>query len=162
MQAIKIFHPFDDYSMANRTYRYFKGEALYPFGFGLSFTNFKYNNLKLSKTVAGKTETVNAEVTVTNTGKMKGDEVVQLYITHEGTTDAPISALKGIKRITLNSGASAKVSFIISPDLLKLVDDKGNSVFTPGKAKIIVGGSSPGKRSEELGAKSVEAILTLK
>lgn len=153
---------FEDYSMSNRTYRYFKGEALYPFGFGLSFTNFKYSNLKLSKATASKAETVNAEVTITNTGKIKADEVVQLYITHEGASDAPISALKGIKRITLNVGASAKVSFAISPNLLKLVDDNGNLSFTPGKVKIIVGGSSPGKRSEELGAKTSEATLTLK
>ncbi len=154
---------FEDYSMANRTYRYFKGEALYPFGFGMSYTNFKYSDLKLSKKTLSKNEAVNLEVTVTNTGKMKGDEVVQLYISHEGIDYAPLNALKGFKRITLNAGASMKVNFSISPDLLKLVNEDGNSVFTPGTVKIIVGGSSPGKRSEELGAaKPVEAVLTLK
>ena len=94
---------------------------------------------------------------------MKGDEVVQLYISHEGIDYAPIAALKAFKRITLNAGASMKVSFPISANLLKLVNEEGNSVFTPGTVKIVVGGSSPGKRSEELGAaKPVEAILTLK
>src|SRR5215467_16134641 len=74
---------FEDYSMTNRTYRYFKGEALYPFGFGLSYTSFRYSDLKLSKTTAGANESVQVEVTVTNTGKTKGDEVVQFYISHE-------------------------------------------------------------------------------
>ncbi len=154
---------FQDYSMANRTYRYFKGEALYPFGFGMSFTSFKYSDVKLSKKTVSKNESANLEVTVTNTGKMKGDEVVQLYVSHEGIDYAPLSALKGFKRITLNPGSSTKVSFVISPDVLNLVNEDGNSVFTPGTVKIIVGGSSPGKRSEDLGAaKPAEAILTLK
>jgi beta-glucosidase len=154
---------FEDYSMANRTYRYFKGEPLYPFGFGMSYTSFKYSDLKLSKKTVSKNETVNLEVTVTNIGKIKGDEVVQLYISHEGIDYAPLSALKGFKRITLNPGSSMKVNFPISADLLKLVNEEGNSVFTPGTVKIVVGSSSPGKRSEELGAaKPAEAILTLK
>lgn len=153
---------FEDYSMANRTYRYFKGDALYPFGFGLSYTNFTYSNFKISKNVAGKNETVNAEVTVTNTGKMKSDEVVQLYIMHEGISYAPLYALKGIKRITLAPGVSEKVNFILTPDLLKLVDEKGDLVFITGKIKVIIGDSSPGKRSEELGATFVEAALSLK
>jgi len=154
---------FEDYSMANRTYRYFKGEALYPFGFGLSYTTFNYSNLKLSKTTAGKNETIQAEAIVSNTGKYKGDEVVQLYITHQAVDNAPIIALKSFKRITLSPGQSQKISFTVTPDLLKLIDAGGNSVFTPGKVKIFIGGSSPGKRSEELGAtKASEAIVTLK
>src|SRR5215467_3130117 len=124
---------FEDYSMANRTYRYFKGDALYPFGFGLSFTSFKYSNLKLSKTTVGKADAVTAEVTVTNTGKMRSDEVVELYVTHDGAVNAPVSALKGIKRITLNAGASTKLSFSLSPDQMKLVNEKGELAFVPGK-----------------------------
>jgi beta-glucosidase len=155
--------PFEDYSMANRTYRYFKGEALYPFGFGLSYTNFKYNDLKVSKKTISKNESIQVEVTVTNTGKVKGDEVVQLYITHDGKAYSPLHALKGIKRISLEPGKSQKVNFILSPDILKLIDEKGNAVYTPGIVRIIVGGSSPGKRSKELGAATfAETILTLK
>ncbi len=155
--------PFEDYSMANRTYRYFKGEALYPFGFGLSYTTFEYSSLKLSKMTAGKDQSVRAEVTVTNNGKYEGDEVVQLYITHEGVGSAPLSALKGFKRITLGPGVSQKINFNITPDLLNLIDTNGNTTFTPGKVKIIIGGSSPGKRSEALGAaKPGEVILTLR
>jgi len=155
--------PFEDYSMANRTYRYFKGEALYPFGFGLSYTNFKYSDLKLSKKIISKNQSAQIEVTVTNTGKLKGDEVVQLYITHDGKTYAPLYALKGIKRIAIEPGISAKLSFALTPGLLNLIDEKGNSVFTSGAVKIIVGGSSPGNRSEQLGsAKPVVTTLTLK
>jgi beta-glucosidase len=153
---------FEDYSMANRTYRYFKGETLYPFGFGLSYTNFKYSNLKLSKTSIKRNESVQIEVTVSNIGKYKGDEVVQLYITHYGLEYAPLSALKSFKRITLERGASQQINFNISSDLLTLIDANGNSVFTPGKVKLIISGSSPGKRSEELGYSKVEAVLTLK
>ena len=155
--------PFEDYSMANRTYRYFKGEALYPFGFGLSYTTFRYADLHLSKNTINKDESVQAEVTVTNTGKYKGDEVVQLYITHEGISYAPLQALKGFKRITLSPGQSQKVSFMITPEQLKLVDDSGNSTFIPGKVKLIIAGSSPSKRNEESGAaKASEVVLTLK
>ena len=154
---------FDDYSMVNRTYRYFKGEALYPFGFGLSYATFKYSGLHLSKNTISKNESLQAEATVSNTGKYKGGEVVQLYIVHDGINYAPLQALKGFKRITLSPGQSQKVSFTVTPELLKLVDNGGNSTFTPGKVKIIIAGSSPSKRSEELGAaKPAEAVLTLK
>jgi beta-glucosidase len=155
--------PFEDYSMANRTYRYFKGDALYPFGFGLSYTNFKYSDIKLSKATAGENESVRAEVTVTNTGKVKGDEVVQLYLSREGISYAPLYALKGFQRIALSPGESQKVSFELTPELLKLVDESGKLVFTPGKINVIVSGCSPAKNSETLGAaKKSEALLVLK
>jgi Glycosyl hydrolase family 3 C terminal domain. len=154
---------FEDYSMSNRTYRYFKGEALYPFGFGLSYTTFQYANLKLSKASVKKGEATQAEVTVTNTGKNGGDEVVQLYITHEGFDFAPLSALKNFRRITLAPGASQKISFNLTADLLSLVDRNGNTVFNPGKVKIIVGGCSPTKKGDSLGmSKAAETALTLK
>ena len=154
---------FEDYSMANRTYRYFKGEALYPFGFGLSYTSFKYSALTLSKTTVDANASVKAEVTVTNTGKVKGDEVVQLYLSHEGISYAPLYALKGFQRITLSPGASQKISFMLTPELLKLIDETGKSDFVQGKIKVIISGSSPAKNSEALGAsKKVEALLVLK
>lgn len=154
---------FEDYSMANRTYRYFKGEPLYPFGFGLSYTTFKFGEVKLSKQTLGKNDLLRADVTVTNTGKKKGDEVVQLYVTHEGVAYAPLSALKSFKRITLQPGASQKISFNITPDLLMLVDKNGNTVFQPGKVKIIIADSAPSNRSERLGAaQPSQATLVLK
>ena len=154
--------PFEDYSMHNRTYRYFKGEPLYPFGFGLSYTNFNYSNLKLSKTKIKKNETVAAEVTVTNNGKMKSDEVVQLYLTHQSGQDIPLYALKGFKRITLLPGASQKVRFTITSDMMKLVNEDGKSVLHSGEIKVSIGGSLPSKRSEDLGAaKPAEAQIII-
>jgi beta-glucosidase len=155
--------PFDDYSMKNRTYRYFKGEALYPFGFGLSYTNFNFSNLKLSKTKIKENESINAEVTVTNNGNVASDDVVQLYLTHlSAGENIPLYSLKGFKRITLAPGASQKVKFTITPDMMKLVNGKGQSVLNPGKIKVSIGESLPSKRSEELGAaKPVEALLMI-
>ena len=154
--------PFEDYSMQNRTYRYFKGEPLYPFGFGLSYTNFNYINLKLSKTKIKKNEPVAAEVTVTNNGKMKSDEVVQLYLTHQSGQDIPLYALKGFKRITLLPGASQKVRFTITSDMMKLVNEDGKSVLHSGEIKVSIGGSLPSKRSEDLGAaKPAEAQIII-
>jgi beta-glucosidase len=149
--------------MGNRTYRYFKGEALYPFGFGLSYTSFKYSDLTLSKPTVDANGSVKAELTVTNTGKVKGDEVVQLYLSHEGIFYAPLYALKGFERITLSPGQSQKISFTLTPELLKLVDESGRNGFIPGKVKVIIGGSSPSKNSAILGtAKQVSTELILK
>lgn len=155
--------PFEDYSMKNRTYRYFKGDALYPFGFGLSYTSFKFSNLHLSKTKIKKNEAINAEVTVTNNGKVKSDEVVQLYLTHlQGGENIPLYSLKGFKRITLEPGTSEKVKFTISPDMMKLVNEQGQSVLNSGKIKVSIGESLPSGRSKELGAaKPVEAFITI-
>src|SRR5665213_2399450 len=155
---------FDNYSMQNRTYRYFKGAPLYPFGFGLSYTTFTYGKLNLSKTIVGKNESVNAKVTVTNSGKVKSDEVVELYFTHLQTAeDIPLYALKGFKRINLPPGASQDVTFNITSDMLKLVSENGESVLTPGDIKVSIAGSLPSERSKELGAaKPAEAILRVK
>ncbi len=155
--------PFDDYSMKNRTYRYFKGVPLYPFGFGLSYTKFNYSNLKLSKTKIKKNEPVEAEVTVTNSGKVASDEVAQLYLTHlPGGADIPLYSLKGFKRIHLAPGASQQIKFTITPDMMKLVNEDGKSVLEPGNIKVSIAGSLPSKRSEELGAaKPVEAQIKI-
>lgn len=155
--------PFDDYSMQNRTYRYFKGDPLYPFGFGLSYTNFVYSNLKLSKTKIKKNESIKAEVTVRNSGKIESDEVVQLYLTHtENGKEIPLYSLKGFKRITLLPGASEKVRFTITPDMMKLVNEEGKSILSSGEIKVSIGGSLPSKGSEELGAaKPVETLITI-
>ncbi|HWH63338.1 MAG TPA: glycoside hydrolase family 3 C-terminal domain-containing protein [Ginsengibacter sp.] len=155
---------FADYSMNNRTYRYFKGTPLYPFGFGLSYTKFTYSNLKLSKTKINKNETVSAELTVTNSGTVNSDEVVQLYLTHQNQiADEPLYSLKGFTRISLRPGASQKVKFTITPDIMKLVDDNGQSILNSGDIKISIAGSLPSGRSIELGAaKPASAVLTIK
>ena len=155
--------PFEDYSIQNRTYRYFKGEALYPFGFGLSYSKFRYSNLKVSKKQINKNQSLNIEVTVTNSGEMNGEEVTQLYLSNQNFAGAPLQALKGFKRIALASKQSRKINFTLTPDELQMIDENGNFIFVPGSVKIIVGGASPGKRSEELGAaKPISSLITLK
>jgi beta-glucosidase len=155
--------PYEDYSMKGRTYRYMTADPMYPFGFGLSYTTFSYSGLNLSKTSVSKKESVQAEVTVTNTGHVKSDEVVQLYLTHEGSgLDAPIYALKGFKRISLAPGASQKVKFTLTPDMLSLINETGEAVQPQDQIRVRIGGSVPSKRSIELGASQyAEAVLSV-
>ena len=92
---------------------------MYPFGFGLSYTSFSYDHLKLSKTTIHKNESLEAQVTVRNTGKVKSDEVVELYLTHEGDpVNQPIYALKGFKRIALSPGESKVIRFTLTLAIL--------------------------------------------
>jgi beta-glucosidase len=155
--------PYEDYAMKGRTYRYMETEPLFPFGFGLSFTTFKYSNLALSKSMLNKNETAIATVSVKNTGKTESDEVVQLYITHINPSSvSPFFSLKGFKRIRIKAGEEKKVTFLITPEMLALVNEKGESINEAGKVKISIAGSLPIKRSEELGAaKGVETNIII-
>lgn len=133
---------FHDYSMKNRTYRYFKGEALYPFGFGLSYTTFKYTNIKVPAVVTtGKTYVITAQVT--NTGKLAGDEVAELYVKHLDDIRKPIVALKGFKRLHLKAGETKTVSFPLTPESLSLVDQTDKQSERPGNVKIFIAGNQP-------------------
>lgn len=142
--------PFGAFSMANRTYRYFKGEALYPFGFGLSYTMFDYS---VPQVVSGGKvgEPIKVSVKVKNIGKKDGDEVVQLYLSHEGVEKAPITALKGFKRVYLKAGEEKTLSFEISPRDMSLPDENGVITVFPGKKTIYVGGMSPTPEAKSKG-----------
>ena len=142
--------PFGAFSMANRTYRYFKGEALYPFGFGLSYTMFDYS---VPQVVSGGKigEPIKVSVKVKNIGKKDGDEVVQLYLSHEGVEKAPITALKGFKRVYLKAGEEKTLSFEISPRDMSLPDDNGIITVFPGKKTIYAGGMSPTSEAKSKG-----------
>ena len=145
--------PYEDYSMKGRTYRYMKAEPLYPFGFGLSYTRFAYSDVRVSKDRIRSGDSVMVSVSISNTGKMASDEVVELYLTHEGANDSePLFALKGFRRVSLAPGASTRVSFTLSPEQFSLVDENGMSFVPAGKVKINVGGSLPTARSLALGA----------
>lgn len=137
---------FTDYSMSNRTYRYFKGEALYGFGYGLSYTTFTYDQLKLApSTIKGKT--VPVSVRVKNTGRKDGEEVIQLYVSSQDKTVlAPIKALKGFQRIFLKAGESKIVQFNLSPEDISIIDDNGNPKEFSGKVNISIGGGQPGTK----------------
>ncbi len=144
---------YEDYSMMGRTYRYMTEEPLYPFGFGLSYSRFEYSGLRLDKTQINQGETINATVSVTNAGKVISDEVVQLYLTDvEASVRTPTSALKGFRRIHLKPGQQQTVAFTITPEMMSLVDEKGNSVLEPGRFRVTIGGCSPDKRGTDLGA----------
>lgn len=138
--------PFDDYSMANRTYRYFKGEPLFPFGFGLSYTSFEYQDATVSSPQVAADGTEKVSVSVTNTGSMASDEVVQLYLTHPGVAGAPLRALEGFQRVHLDAGQSKTVSFTLRNRQLSTVDPEGTRRITPGKVEVWVGGGQPVSR----------------
>jgi beta-glucosidase len=143
-KSIDQIPAFEDYNMTGKTYRYFTQEPLYPFGYGLSYTNFSYSNLSVpEKVVAGGK--VKISVTVTNTGKVAGDEVVQLYLTDEkASTPRPVRQLEGFQRITLNPGESKVVEFTLEPRQFSIINMRDKRVIEPGYFKIAVGGKQPG------------------
>ena len=144
-KSVEQLPPFDDYRMQGRTYRYFKGEPLYPFGHGLSYTTFKYDKLKLSATRvrAGQGLTVSADVQ--NTGARAGEEVVQLYVTDAASAyPVPVRSLAGLSRVKLNPGETRRVSFDINPRQLSVIDERGRRVVEPGEFTLSVGGKQPG------------------
>ncbi|MGB6194628.1 MAG: glycoside hydrolase family 3 C-terminal domain-containing protein, partial [Terracidiphilus sp.] len=140
---------FTDYSLKGRTYRYFTGKPLWGFGYGLSYSAFKYGPLKLSAATLEVGEPLTATVTVTNTGSMSGDEVVEAYLKtpQEG---GPIHSLVGFDRVMIGPGASKEVTLKIDPRSLSSVDDQGNRSILAGKYTLSVGGAQP----EETKAKS--------
>jgi beta-glucosidase len=144
-KSVSQLPPFTEYSMQGRTYRYFKGEPLYPFGFGLSYTNFTYGPPKFAATRVKAGKPVQMNVDVTNAGSMAGDEVVQVYVTDVASKyPVPIRSLAGIKRVHLKPGEKRTLSFTIAPEQLSVIDDNGKRIVEPGEFVISVGGKQPG------------------
>jgi len=136
---------FTDYSMNNRTYRYFKGTPLYGFGYGLSYTTFKYKNL-IMPAVIKRGKAIKLSVTVKNTGQVDGDEVVQLYVVHHSSRmKVPLKVLKGFTRIFLKAGEQRVLNFTFSPDDLAVTNANGEQVLLKGKMTISAGGCQPGE-----------------
>ena len=136
--------PFEDYRMQGRTYRYFPGEPLFPFGYGLSYTTFAYSNLRLSAKTIGSGDTLTVSVDVQNVGERAGDEVVQLYVSDVvASVPVPIRQLQGFERIQLLPGETKTVTFALSPRQLSLIDSDGRRVVEPGEFRISVGGCQP-------------------
>ncbi len=136
--------PFEDYSMRNRTYRYFKGEALYPFGYGLSYTTFRYDQLKIPASTKCKAK-IPVRVRVTNTGRLDGEEVAQLYISYKDQTiEVPQKALKGFQRIALKAGESRIIEFTLDAAGLAVAGHDGTMIYPKGKLLLSVGGGQPG------------------
>ena len=150
---------FNDYTMANRTYRYFKGQPLYGFGYGLSYTAFQYDQLKVPPSILrGKGIKVSARVT--NSGKRDGDEVVQLYVAHPGVADAPLKALKGFKRIFLKAGESRIVEFTLTSQDLSITGSDGALKQPNGKTTISIGGGQPSEETKS-SKKTITGVVTL-
>ncbi|MGA8044253.1 MAG: glycoside hydrolase family 3 C-terminal domain-containing protein [Terracidiphilus sp.] len=142
-KSVEQLPNFEDYGMANRTYRYFSGKPLYPFGYGLSYTKFSYSDLRVPAQPTAAGQSVGVDVTVTNTGKLSGEEVVQLYLRFPAVKGAPRVALRGFDRIHLDPGASQKVHFNLRPRDLGMVTEYGDPIIAQGDYTISVGGGQP-------------------
>jgi beta-glucosidase len=154
---------FHNYSMKNRTYRYMENEALYPFGYGLSYTKFEYSNLSLSSNRIKASDNISCSIQVKNTGNYEACEVVQLYLRDvETSVAAPKWQLKGFHKIRLLPGEQKDISFSLSPEDMMLVNDDGEYVLEPGAFEVYVGGSQPDGRSLALtGNKVLKAAFEL-
>ncbi len=135
--------PFEDYAMKGRTYRYFEGKPLYPFGHGLSYTKFSYSGLTIPQNALKAGDPLTAEVTITNSGKREGDEVAQLYLSFPNVAGAPMRALRGFKRVHLKPGESQKVSFELKERDLSLVTAAGKPIIAKGTYSVSIGGGQP-------------------
>jgi beta-glucosidase len=152
---------FGDYSMRNRTYKYHKGEVLYPFGYGLSYSQFSYKDVKVSPAqfASGK---LNLSVAVTNSGKMDADEVVQIYMSRNDIAGSPIRSLIGFKRVHIAKGTTQKVSFELSERDLSSVDENGKRALVAGKVDLWIGGGQPQQRAGLVPAAGVASSFTIK
>jgi beta-glucosidase len=135
--------PFQNYSMAGRTYRYFTGEPLYSFGYGLSYTSFGYSQLKLSSASIKPGEPLRVEADVTNTGKRAGEEVVELFLRGPQAAGAPLHSLRGFERLSLDPGETKHVLFTLDPSQLSEVDPSGKTAMEAGNYSIYLGGGQP-------------------
>jgi beta-glucosidase len=155
--GIEQLPQFEDYSMRDRTYRYFHGKPLYPFGYGLSYTTFSYSDLTLPKAAINAGDPLVAEVTVTNTGKREGDEVAQLYLSFPSVPGAPLRALRGFKRVHLNPGESQKVRIELKDRDLSMVTEAGEPIIAEGVYSVSIGGGQP-----DTGAPAVTGTFQIK
>jgi len=147
---------FEDYSMSHRTYRYFTGAPLYPFGYGLNYSKFEYSNLKLSSNSLRAGDLLNVEADVRNVSSRDGDEVVELYLTYPSLAGAPIRALCGFNRVHIQAGETAHVRLTVSPRGLSYVNEAGDRLIGPGSYTLAIGGAQP-----LTGAPVIEAPFTI-
>jgi beta-glucosidase len=137
--------PFEDYSMANRTYRYFRGTPWRGFGFGLSYSTFAYSGLKLPAQPVAAGDSAVIEVDVQNVSGRAGDEVVEVYLTQPKQPLTPVRTLAAFARVHLEPGQTAHVALPVSARTMGQVDEKGARVVVPGEYRVFVGGTQPGE-----------------
>jgi beta-glucosidase len=153
--------PFDDYSMKGRTYRYFTGTPLYPFGFGLSYTRFRYNNGSLSSVDVQAGTPVEASVQVENAGDRDGDETVEAYLVPKDKPEAPRCSLARFEKVHLQRGETKTLHLSIDSRQLSLVDADGSRSIQPGDYELYVGGSQPVADSGVLLPFKISGLKTL-
>lgn len=143
-QSVKQLPGFKDYSYDNRTYRYFEGDVLYPFGYGLSFTSFQYSQLNVPQTLASN-EALHVSVQISNTGSREGTDIAQLYISMENApVKTPVRELKAFQRVSLAANKGQQLNFTLSPEQLRYVDNDGNFIPYKGKLKLTIGSGQEG------------------
>lgn len=159
-KSIDQLPPFEDYNMKGRTYRYFKGEPLFTFGYGLSYTKIEYDNLVIpDEVISGNEITITVEVH--NSGETAGDEVVQLYVKDvNASVPVPIHSLQGFKRIHLKPGEKQLVEFKLKPKQLAVINDNVEYIVEPGTFEITIGGVQPGIKSSTSNSITKEIKIT--
>jgi beta-glucosidase len=155
---------FEDYRMQGRTYRYMTEEPLYPFGFGLSYSCFEYSDLQLDKTELAPGDSLHVSVTLHNGGGRDAVEVVQFYLSDlQASAIVPLHHLVGFERVSLQAGESCSLEFSLTPKMMSFYNDDGKLTLEPGEFRLEVGGCSPGKRGQDLGApQPVTAVFQVK
>lgn len=142
-RSVADLPPFDDYTMRGRTYRYFGGTPVYPFGYGLSYARFGYSGLRVQPIGGRPEQGLRVTVVVSNTSTRAGDEVVQLYITPPALDGVPRHALRGARHLTLKAGEARAVTFQLSPRDLSFVSAAGERRLMPGRYRLSVGSGQP-------------------
>jgi len=155
-KSVNDLPPFEDYSMKGRTYRYFEGQPLYPFGYGLSYSKFAYSNAKLSTSTVKAGSDLQVDVDVRNTSGVAGDEVVQAYVVFPKLPGAPLRALRAFQRVTIRPGQTQHVRLTLTPRDLSMVNEEGTRLVAAGAYKLFVGGGQPAT-----GAPGAELALTI-
>jgi beta-glucosidase len=153
--------PYGDYSMRGRTYRYMTGKPLYPFGFGLSYTSFRFDSLDLPAGEIAPGGSVKARVRLSNTGNRDAEEVVQLYVSREGRdADEPLFSLRAFRRIAVPAGGGAETEFELPAGAFESVNAEGESVLLPGSCRVIAANAAPLPAALEKGAAApVSAVI---
>jgi beta-glucosidase len=153
-KGVEQLPPFEDYSMKNRTYRYFEGQPLFPFGYGLSYSKFEYSDLKLSAKTLKQGDPLTVEADVRNLGLRDADEVVELYLSFPRGpfSAAPIHALRGFARVHLGPGETKHVQFMLDARGLSEVNKKGDRIVNTGTFHVSVGGGQPGTSAQQVEA----------
>jgi len=150
-KTLEQLPPFEDYAMKGRTFRYMTEEPQYPFGYGLSYTSWEITQETTSQTEVGPGEELNIKATITNTGKQRGEQVIQLYLSHEESPfPLPLYELRGFANVALNPGESQTLEFTLRSKDLEVINPQGEAQWLPGQLTLHLGCCLPSSRGREL------------